>query len=290
MKKSLLTTGLNGLVGSKFRDIYSETYNYDSLDVSNSTNPVDITDLNQVRMAFANSTAEYVIHLAAFTDVTAAWEQKDDKNGVAYKVNVTGTENIVAACQEFDKHLIHISTAFVFDGNKEGLYTEADPMKPIEWYGQTKAWAEEVVTASQGDWTILRIDFPFRSDPSPRPDIVRKTLAAIEKGYPLFSNHYFGPTYIDDFAKVLDWVIRTGTTGLFHASSGEQWSDYQLGLALKEQFNLTTDVKEGDLAEYLKTLNRPYQKNTAMDASKLQQLLDFELTPIKTALNQVILE
>lgn len=289
MKKSLLTTGLNGLVGSKFRDAFDQTYKYDSLDVSDPTNPVDITDLDQVRTAFAHSTADYVIHLAAFTDVTAAWEQKGDKSGIAYKVNVTGTENIVAACQEFNKHLIHVSTAFVFDGNKEGLYTENDPMKPIEWYGQTKAWAEEVVTKSEIAWTILRIDFPFRSDPSPRPDIVRKTVAAIEKGYPLFSNHYFGPTYIDDFAKVLDWVIRTGPTGLFHASSGEEWSDYQLGLALKEQFKLTAEIKEGDLAEYLKTLNRPYQQNTAMDSSKLTSVLDFELTPIKTALTQVVL-
>ncbi|HEX7017545.1 MAG TPA: sugar nucleotide-binding protein [Patescibacteria group bacterium] len=287
MKKSLLTTGLNGLVGSKFRDLYADTYEYGSLDISNPDQPVDITDASQVVTAFKNSSADSVIHLAAYTDVTGAWEQRNDKNGIAYKVNVTGTENIITACRETGKHLIHVSTAFVFDGNKEGLYTEEDPMNPIEWYGQTKAWAEEAVQQSDIDWTILRIDFPFRSDPSPRPDIVRKTLAAIEKGYPLFSNHYFGPTFIDDFAKILDWSVRTRTPGLFHASSGEKWSDYQLGLALKEQFHLETDIKDGNLDDYLKTLNRPYQRNTAMDCSKLKSQLEFSLTPVSQALSQV---
>jgi dTDP-4-dehydrorhamnose reductase len=291
MKQTILTTGINGLVGSKFKKDFADKYDFDSLDISDPTNPTDITDYDQVINRFKNSDTKFVIHLAAFTNVTAAFEQKDDKNGICWKVNVLGTENIIKACQETGKHLIHISTAYVFDGEKEGLYTEEDQPKPIEWYGQTKYEAEQRVINSDIAWTILRIDQPFRSDEFARKDVAHKIIDGLNEGNlnPQFSNQYFGPTFIDDFAKILDWVIRTSTTGLYHATSGEQWNPYDFATAIKEKLNLSGKVKKGDLDEYLKTLNRPYQKNTAMNCEKLQKLLDFEAKTILQSIKEIII-
>lgn len=287
MAISIVGTGLSGLIGSKLVSDYANTYNFSNLDISSPSQPVDITNPDQVRTALEQSDAEFVVHLAAFTDVNAAFAQEGDKNGPAYKVNVTGTENIVSACEAFNKHIIHVSTAFVFDGMKETPYTEADTPHPIEWYGQTKADAEQAVMSSGANWTVLRIDFPFRSDPFPKPDIARKTVANMHRGLPLFNNHYFGPTFIDDFVKVIDWVIRSGTTGLFHASSGERWNDYEFGMALNKALSLGLDVKAGDLNAYLQTTQRPYQRNTSLDCSKLTSVIDFELQPITEALTKV---
>jgi dTDP-4-dehydrorhamnose reductase len=289
MPTAVLGTGLSGLVGSRLVQDFSDTYQFQNLDLSNPTQPVDITNAEQVLNIFNQSSAQFVVHFAAFTDVTKAWEQRDDTNGVAYKVNVTGTENIVQAAAQTGKHLIHISTAYVFNGEKTEMYTEEDALSPIEWYGKTKAIAEERVQASNGKWTILRIDQPFRSDSFPKLDIVHKVMQGLKEKtlYPQFTNHFFGPTYINDFAKVIDWVIRTQTTGLFHASSGEKWSDFDFATAINEVAKLGSEVKPGDLDAYLKTVNRPYQRNTAMDCSKLHQLLDFTPTSIKTALSQV---
>jgi len=289
MGQPIIGTGLNGLVGSKLVDDFSSKYSFETLDISDPKNPVDITDFDQVLAAFSSSSAEFVVHMAAFTNVTAAWEQREDKSGLAYQVNVAGTENIAKACQETNKHLIHISTAYVFNGEKQGLYTEQDTKDPIEWYGQTKAWAEDVVQESPIDWTILRIDQPFRSDVFPREDIAHRVISGLKDGslYPQFTNHYFGPTFIDDFAKVIDWVVRTKTKGLFHASSGEQWSDYDFAQLLNEQLDLKAEVKKGDLDQYLKTLNRPYQRNTALDCTKLEQALDFKMKNIKEAVKLI---
>lgn len=286
-KKSLLATGLNGLVGSKFSTDFDNIYQFDRMDVSDTENPVDITDVDQVRRVFEKSGAEFVLHLAAFTNVTAAWEQSGNKEGLAYQVNVEGTKNLVKVCQEYGKHLIHISTAYVFDGEDEGMYTEEEQMNPIEWYGQTKAWAEEAVRSSDIDWTILRIDQPFRSDEFPKVDTAHRIIDGLKKGtlYPQFVDHYFGPTFIDDFAKIIDWVIRTKTVGLYHATSGEKWSDYQFAKLINETLNIGGEVKEGKLEEYLKTINRPYQKNTALDSSKLIRMLDFRLQSIKDAVS-----
>ncbi len=286
-KPQILATGLNGLVGSRFATDFANKYEFTNLDVAHPTHPTDITQADQVLRTFEASDAKFVIHLAAFTDVTAAWQQRDDKTGLAYLVNVTGTENVVKAAEQTGKHVIHVSTAFVFDGENSDLYTEADPTHPIEWYGQTKAEAETLVQASSAPWTILRIDFPFRSDPFPKPDIVRKSITNIANGIPLFSDHFFGPTYINDLAKVFDWVIRTQTTGLFNASAGEKMSDFEFGKLLKEIHNLPNEVKAGSLDEYLQKVNRPYQRNSAMDNSKLVSSLDFKLLSIRNALAQV---
>lgn len=288
-QKPILVTGANGLVGSKFTQMFSDKYQFKSLDISDEKNPVDITNHSQVCSALENSEAEFIVHYAAYTDVTGAWKQNGDESGVAYKVNVEGTRNVIQACQRTNKHLIHISTAYVFDGLKEDLYNEVDGLNPIEWYGKTKAEAERLITQSDINWTILRIDQPFRSDTMVRPDVVRRIAQGLkeDKLYPQFNNHYFGPTFIDDFAKVVDFIIRTKTTGLFNASSGEKWTDFDFANLIKETFNLEGEVKKGDIKEYLKTLDRPYQKNTAMDVSKLKEILDFEILSVKNALKQV---
>jgi dTDP-4-dehydrorhamnose reductase len=289
MKTPLLATGLNGLVGSKFTQLYSDRYSFDNLDVSDPVRPIDITNAEDINRLFAASPAEFVIHMAAFTDVNAAWQQTGNTQGLAYQVNVKGTENIVKAAAAHGKHVIHISTALVFDGTKEDSYLESDPTAPIEWYGQTKAEAEAVVQASTGNWTILRIDYPFRSDDFPKPDIVRKTIAAIKSGIPLFDNHFFSPTYIDDLATVIDWVIRSQSTGLFNTSTGEKWSDFQLGQEINEILHLGLEVKQGDLNEYLAKTQRPYHRNTTMNCDKLRAAIDFKLRTLPEALAMVTL-
>ncbi len=288
-KIPLLTTGANGLVGSHFIQTYAPKYEVDSLELSHPTNPVDITDESAVMNSFATSAADTVIHLAAFTDVTKAWEQRDNKEGVAYQVNVVGTKNIIKACEQFNKYLIYISTAYVFDGKKTELYTETDTPHPIEWYGQTKFEAEQLIAQSEINWTILRIDQPFRSDAFPKLDLAHRLFNGLRDNnlYPMFIDHYFGPTFIDDFTQVLNFFVEQKTTGLFHATSGEQWTDYEFAQALKEIFQLPGEVKAGKLADYLKTLNRPYQKNTALSTAKLTKILPFKQKNIREAIKLI---
>ncbi len=284
----LLGTGLNGLVGSKFTMDFANSYDFDNMDLRNPVRPVDITSDKQVLSVLSKSEAEFVVHMAAFTDVTGAWQQTGDTNGSCYMVNVKGTENLVKACEETGKHLIYLSTAYVFDGEKEDLYTETDKTNPIEWYGKTKALAEEIVQNSNINWTILRIDQPFRNDRFDKVDTLHRVLDGMKNGklYPQFADHHFGPTYINDLAKIIDFIIRQKMTGLYHASSGESWTDFEFAKFINETFNLNFDLQEGSLAKYLETSNRPYQKNTALNIDKLKGSLDFELKNIKIAIKE----
>lgn len=271
-KKHILGTGLSGLVGSKLVEMFSQQYEFQNLDLSMG---VDITDEKLVHDAVEKSPAETIIHFAAFTDVTRAHQEQGDRTGVTYKVNVIGTKNIAQAAKKFGKHLIHISTAYVFDGEKEGLYVESDPMHPIEWYGQTKAWAEEEVVNSGVEYTILRIDQPYRQDDFPKPDILHRIKKGLEEGTlpPMFTDHTFTATSIETFSEWIQQIIEKKITGLYHATTDAMTTDYQFAQKVKEQFGLSAEIREGSLIEFLKTANRPYQKNTAMDNAKLKKVL-----------------
>ncbi|HSW89316.1 MAG TPA: sugar nucleotide-binding protein [Patescibacteria group bacterium] len=271
-KIPLLGTGLSGLVGSKFVEMYSDTYEFENLDLSTGVN---ILNEAQVHSAVEKSKSPVIVHFAAFTDVGKAFEENGNKEGLTYQVNVVGTQNIAKAAKEFGKHLVHISTAYVFDGQKQTPYVEDDQTHPIEWYGQTKAWAEEEVQKICERYSILRIDRPYRLDEFPKPDILHKVKGKLETNSlpPQFSDTSWTPTSIEKFADILHFCVQNAPNGIFHATTEPIFSDYTFALWVKEKFSLAGLVSEGSLTEYLKTSQRPYQRNTALDTSKLRSLM-----------------
>jgi len=286
----VIMTGANGLVGSVLVRDFAHQYGFTNLDLSGSPS-VDITNAKQLDEILAKHPAEWVVHFAAFTDVTAAWEQTGDTTGLAYKVNVVGTKNLVAACEKHQKKLIHLSTAYVFSGDATRPYREDDPTGPVEWYGQTKLMAEEVVTRSAIQSVILRIDSPFRRDTFAKLDVVHRILGRLADNSlpPQFVDAFFGPTVIEDVAKVIDWCIRTDATGLYHATANEAWTPHQFARAVALRVGKDPEiVKKGLLTEYLERANRPYPRNSSLDCSKLIAALDFTLTTVQTAIDQVV--
>ena len=171
--EQVLVTGLAGMVGTRFEQLYGGKYELMSLDLASG---VDITKREQVNQVISQSAAATVIHLAAYTNVSAAYEQQGDLDGACYKVNVLGTQNVAQACKNNGKYLIHVSTDFVFDGTKQSAYTEEDLPHPIEWYGETKYLAEKEVQNILDNWVILRLAYPYQAMPV-RPDFLAKYVS-----------------------------------------------------------------------------------------------------------------
>lgn len=283
-KSNLIVTGLSGMIGDRFRELYGHKYNFENFDI---TEGVDITDEKQVRERVANSEAEIILHLAAFTDVDAAEKQKDDKEGSCYKVNVTGTQNIVTAAKEHGKYVIFISTDFIFDGTKKKPYTEEDIPKPLNWYGQTKAWGEEIVRSQMDrNFSIIRISYPFRGNYAPKLDIVRKIIKGLKEDNlgPLFNDNFITPTFIDDLCKVFFMFTLKRPRGVFHATGSSFMSTYDLAVLIKQHFNLPGKVTASSLVEYMQTADRAYPKNLRMNNRKLQQELGNPMLTVESAL------
>lgn len=271
----VIGTGLSGLVGSRVVELLHK--DFDFIDFSLDTK-VDILNPQSISDAYtAHHDTNVVIHLAAFTDTNAAWAQRGDKSGLCYRLNVEGTRNILEHCKKYHKHLIYISTDFVFDGTKSGKYTETDTPNPIEWYGQTKYEGEKMVSEYSGS-TIIRLAFPYRAKFGPKLDIVRKTIEAFKatKLYPQWTDHFTTPTFVDDIAYGFKYFFQNQPTGIFHLVGSSSQSPYDMSLAIAKTFNLDQNlIKPSTLAEYVASQppgSRPWQKNLSLSNQKIKKL------------------
>lgn len=266
--KTILATGASGLVGSRFVELYEGEYTVENMDL---TTGVDITDKESIENFVKEHPADTLIHLAAFTDTNKAFAETGDKSGLCYRVNVVGTRNIAEVCKENNIHLIHVSTDFVFDGKKDTPYTEEDPRTPIEWYGQTKAMAEEEVENSGVGYTIVRIAYPYRKEFAAKPDLVKKVRVGLESGklYPQFTDSIITPTFIDDLARGFAAVVEKKPSGIYHFVGSDSLSPYNFARKVAVAYGIDPGVvKEGSLTKYLEAATRPFARTVAVSNSK----------------------
>lgn len=290
MQNKIIGTGLSGLVGSRVVELLGKKYSFSNCDLSTGT---DITNTRSFNKSIGEKSGEVVLHLAAFTDVDLAFQQKGNKNGLCYKVNVNGTRNVAQYCAKHGKYLIHISTDFIFDGNKKTKYLETDKPSPIEWYGQTKFWAEQEVQKAGGKYAIVRIAFPFRSNFKDKLDLVRSIKQKLTSDKPLqmFSDQVITPTFIDDIAIALDVLISKKPKGIFHVVGSTPISPYNLAVKIAQALDLNyTNIEKTKLSEYLKTANRPYQKSLTISNKKIKSKLGIKMSSIDEALRKVKLQ
>ncbi len=287
--QSVLATGATGLVGSRFVDMFSDKYEVFNMDLSTG---VDITDRSTLEKFIGDHPeAKSLIHLAAFTDPGQAFAQTGDKTGICYRVNVEGTKNIADICKARGIHLIHVSTDFVFDGQKTSPYTEDDPTSPIEWYGETKALAEQVVTESGASYTITRLAYPYRATYDLKPDLIKKIRAGLESGklYPQFTDTIITPTFIDDIARAFDKVIELKPQGILHTVGSTSLSPFELAQKVASTYGFDPAlVKEGSLTEYLKTSARPYARTVAVSNTKANQVLGLHFATLEEGLAEIV--
>ena len=292
--QTITGTGLSGLVGSRIVELLSEKYSFENLDL---TTGVDVTNPNIIDQKISSSVGNVVVHTAAFTDVDKAWEQQGDKTGLCYRINVLGTRNIAQACQKFNKYLIHISTDFVFDGKKRLPYTEEDKPNPIEWYGQTKLWAEEEVINSKAKNIILRISFPYKAkfslpklEPNPKLDLVRKIIEKLKTNQPtfMFFDQIITPTFIDDISKVIDYCILNRPAGLYNCVGSQVLSPYDLASIVAGAFSLDKSLIRKSTIKLFEGENfRPRQIYQAVSNKKLENDFGIKMSTINEALQKI---
>ncbi|MFA6369293.1 MAG: sugar nucleotide-binding protein, partial [Candidatus Shapirobacteria bacterium] len=237
-------------------------------------------DVANLSTAFSqNSDAVAVLHLAAFTDTNAAWDQKGDKTGICYQLNVEGTRNILNLAKQYNQYLIYISTDFVFDGSKTTPYLETDTPNPIEWYGETKYLGEKVITDSgYSNYNISRITYPYRAEFETKVDIVRKVISKLKnkEEVKMFSDQICTYTFIDDIANALGYFIENKTTGISHLVGSYSHSPYDMCLKIAEVFGFDKNlISASSLEDYLKSQpegSRPWQKTLITSNQKATNL------------------
>ena len=150
----ILVAGGQGQVGSALAQLGKEQ----GLDlVALGRSELDITDAASIAAAFEKYQPELLINAAAYTAVDKAESEAE----LAYAINETATALLADACAAANIPMLHISTDYVFDGSKEGFYTEDDPVNPLSVYAKSKEAGERALRERVDRHIILRTSWVF---------------------------------------------------------------------------------------------------------------------------------
>jgi dTDP-4-dehydrorhamnose reductase len=235
----VLVTGADGQLGQCIQNIAST---FSSLDFSfKNSKELDITNPELVNNIFDLSTFDYCINCAAYTNV----EQAEKTPKVAYAVNAEGVKNVALACKKHNVFLIHISTDYVFDGEKNEPYTVEDIPNPINEYGKSKLEGEKHIQKILEKYFIVRTSWLYNKTFG--KNFYRKILNKAEKGLELqITDEEIGcPTDAFNLAKYLLVLIigEKQKYGIYHFTDEKAMSWFQFGQNILEENNLKNTTK-----------------------------------------------
>lgn len=156
MAKTILVTGGNGQLGKELQH-FAPQYPFNF--IFTDTDELDITKSSQLRSFFKKRDIDFCINAAAYTAVDNAESDRELCNAV----NIEGSANLAEVCDAYDAKLIHISTDFVFDGERHTPYDENAYANPLNIYGRSKFEGEQVILDTLSDAIIIRTSWLYSS-------------------------------------------------------------------------------------------------------------------------------
>ena len=212
-------TGVNGQLGY---DVKRELLERGYTDILAPTRvDLDITNEDAVKKMIREYRPSVIFHCAAYTAVDKAEEEQEK----CYQVNVLGTKYLTEAAKEMDAKIIYISTDYVFDGTKEGLYQVEDKVNPVNYYGKTKYLGENFVR-EYDNHIIVRISWVFGINGK---NFIRTmlNLAESHKELNVVCDQIGSPTYTKDLAGLLVNMFLSNVKGLYHVTNEGYCSWYE---------------------------------------------------------------
>jgi dTDP-4-dehydrorhamnose reductase len=200
---------------------------------------LDVCNAERTEEVITTFDPDLTIHAAALTDADKCEKHPD----LAHRVNVDGTDNVVAACETVNSRVVFLSSSFVFSGQKDH-YTEHDQRAPINVYGETKATGEDIVLSSSDANTVVRIDQPYGWAKDWQPEtMVTWTLdkLASNERVPVFSDWHNSPIYNLDLARALRHIGDREFTGIYHTVGPDFISRYDWAVLIAEIFGYDKD-------------------------------------------------
>ena len=259
-----LVTGGNGQLAQSLKDVVNHQ---DELDVDFQDLPdLDITNTQQLESYFLKNEFDYCINCAAYTAVDLAEEQSD----LAYAVNAEGPKKLAEICKKHQVTLIHVSTDFVFDGQKRTPYLETDAPNPLGVYGASKLQGERNIQETIDAYFIIRTSWLYSEHGNNFMKTMLK-LSDTREEINVVSDQIGSPTYAGDLAEVLIKIVLSSSIsyGIYHYSNGGIVSWYDFAVEIFKQFGKPIEVKSIKTEDYLTAAKRP--KYSVLDTIKIEK-------------------
>ncbi len=216
MNKDVLVTGAKGMLGQDLvAELKGRGWNVSAIDLGD----LDIADPEQVARIASGEFGKdgWLVNCAAYTLVDKA-EAESDRSTL---VNGLAPGYLAQAAGQCGKRMVHLSTDFVFDGDKLSPYVEDDLVNPLSAYGRTKLEGEEAVLAHSPNSLIIRTAWLFGPKGNCFPKAIRNAFES-RRELKVVADQTGCPTYTVDLARVIvDLMEKNAAGGIYHASGPE---------------------------------------------------------------------
>lgn len=277
--KKILITGANGFLGQHLtfllsKDAYSVVATgrgHCRISLKNEIiyTATDLTDKEAIKSLLFKFKPEVIIHNAALSKP----DECDTNRDICLKVNVEATKHLLQSTAE---HFIYISTDFIFGEN--GPHEENAEPGPLNFYGQSKLLAEQLVKESGKKTTIVRPVFIYgKVWEGMRRGFLQWVKNNLEQGKSIkvVSDQLRTPTYVTDICKGIEKIISKQATGVYHLAGKDILSPYEMAVKTAQALHLNESLIEKVTAE---TFPEPVKraKRSGLLITKAQRDLDYE--------------
>lgn len=282
--KNILITGANGQLGKSLIK-HSKIFNNFNF-YFKKKDDLDITNFEKLENFISKSKIDTIINCASYNDVDNADKFKD----VATKINVISVDFISKLCLKYDIKLVHISSDYVFDGNKNIPYTELDIPNPINFYGLTKYLGEKkILNANLKNSIIIRTSWLYSNYDS---NFVTKIIENLKKEieFEVTSKHIGSPTSCDDLSFIILKIlnkIQFEKTQIFHYANSGYCSRYEFALEINKIVNPKFNFVKDQQNNFYSNVKRPTY--SALSSIKISKKFNLDIINWKSSLYNLLI-
>lgn len=279
-------TGASGQLGTDLMRVLNESHGFEPTSITR--HELDVRDDDRVRDTLTQLRPDVVINAAAFTRVDRCEYEPE----LAFAVNGLGARNVARACAELGCIVIHISTDYVFDGEKGAPYVEGDLPNPVNAYGVSKLAGEFFVRSTCSEHFIVRTSglYGTAGVSGGGGNFVEAMLrlAAEDRPVRVVDDQTVSPTYTKDLAAALIQLPATKDYGTWHIVNAGQCSWFDFTREIFAALDIRAEVQPISSQAYGARAKRP-----ACSVLTSQRMTDHpfvHLRPRDTALNVYLQE
>lgn len=275
----ILITGSNGLLGQKLVKLLVKEPDVQLIATARSSNrlpddygnyefaPLDITDEAAVRATIEKYAPDVVINTAAMTNVDQCESEKEE----CRKLNIDAVTYLIRACEVADSHLVHCSTDFIFDGT-HGPLDENEQPNPVNYYGESKLEAENLIQTSNISWAIARtvLVYGIAHDMS-RSNIILWVKNSLESGKEInvVDDQWRTPTLAEDLAMGCYLLAKNKAKGIYNISGKDMLTPYEMAIKTADFFKLDKSlIHKTDGSKFSQPAKRPPKTGFIIDKAR----------------------
>ncbi|MEC4984932.1 MAG: dTDP-4-dehydrorhamnose reductase, partial [Oscillatoria sp. PMC 1068.18] len=237
---------------------------------------IDLTETEKLGNLIKEIQPKVIINAAAYTAVDKA----ESEANLAKKINTDAPEIMAQAAQKLQAFLIHVSTDYVFDGQKNNPYQETDLTKPINVYGETKLAGEEAIKSACENYLILRTAWVYGNQGQGNFVKTMLKLGAAREEIRVVADQIGSPTWTKDLASTITNLIphlSPEIAGIYHYTNSGVASWYDFAVAIFEEAKLGDFLLKIErvvpitTSEYPTPAKRPAY--SVLNCAKIRQIL-----------------